>query len=72
MVKKPVQGHIATLIQINLMVDQIILGQVIVEHAFNPSTQEVEASGSLEFKARLVYKSELQKPCLKKPKRILY
>ena len=27
-----------------------------VEHAFNPSTQEAETSGFLEFEASLVYK----------------
>jgi hypothetical protein len=27
-----------------------------VVHAFNPSTQEVEAGGALEFEASLVYR----------------
>jgi len=30
--------------------------RVVVAHAFNPSTQEAEAGGSLEFEASLVYR----------------
>jgi hypothetical protein len=30
--------------------------QRVVAHTFNPSTQEAEAGGSLEFKASLVYR----------------
>ena len=30
--------------------------QVMVAHAFSPSTQEAEASGSLKFEASLVYR----------------
>jgi hypothetical protein len=50
----------------------------VVAHAFNPSTQETEAGGSLEFEASLVYKvssrtaraiQNTEKPCLEKLKK---
>jgi hypothetical protein len=45
-------------------------------HAFNPSTWEAEAGGSLEFEASLAYRASSriaslgysEKPCLKKQK----
>jgi hypothetical protein len=38
----------------------------VVAHAFSPSTQEVEAGGSLEFKDSLVQESQgyMEKSCL--------
>lgn len=43
---------------------------VVAEHAFNSSTLEAEAGGSLEFKDSLSYRANFQgyieKPCLEK------